>query len=501
MKKLLLLMLGLLAATPAAAQWTVGQQPVIWDTSGIVGTGGASTCASGEYYNATQGGCPPASAYEFTAINESTNYTPSQWQTVSGAGTCVETDVYHTTAYDTGCRPHNGEDKLRLICGFSHFGKVDPLLFPGQLTASMLHHHTFFGNESVDQNSTYQTLRNNPKSTCAGGPLASSGYWIPSLIYEIRPGVKLPIVPDGVDVYYSVDPRISPLLVRLLRGLTVIGGVNVSDYTNSARQAELTAQPPATGQVWTQNLGVGVEQNNDGFLGYKCVRIATDGFGGAGDVALTGGGSFTRSWLTPTGDNPWGAGQCEGSNYRIWSYVSAPTCWDGYNLRSDNGRNHWRRSVAFSGVEYCPRGWWHTPGLTSIHFYPAFTHAMRRKMYLSSDRMDPNPKNWKQPGTTMHFDWMMGWDDNIFQLAERECMGVTINNVTRTGGTGTLAQGRTCATSIIADNTALKTGTSPDTTWSRNPISNETTLGAAVSKLQFGKALPSSAAVGAMSMH
>lgn len=493
MKKLLLTssLLALVCASPAFAQannsstngtWSSGtpQGTPVWDTSGILGSGSASTCGTGEYFNATQGGCPPATETEPTAVNEGANYTRSQWLTTFPAGTCIEAHPENAHyGEDTGCRPWEGSDKIRLVCGFAKFAQVDSLVAPG--AAQSAHPHTWFGNVGVNKDSWYGSLRANPKSTCAGGPLAATAYGIASLMYEVKPNVFVEVIPEGVEVYYDTDGRDSPKLTRLQRGVTVIGGWDPSDPTNSARLAELAAQPPAAGQTWTLT-----SPGNSGFIGYKCVRRTPDVNGAAGNVLFANGDQFAQSWLNTDGTNPWGTGQCEGANYQIWSYLTMPTCWNGKDRTSPGGRGEWRYEVTYNNVRTCPRNWFFVPGLTSIHFYPAFTHAKRQKMWLSSDMMGSDRANWRQPGTTAHADWEGAWDDVVFQLLQKECLGVTINGVTRVGGTGTLLVARTCATGVIADSTALITGTSPDTNMAPTPMANQPNLGNVPSKLNFG---------------
>jgi hypothetical protein len=108
----------------------------------------------------------------------------------------------------------------------------------------------------------------------------------------------------------------------------------------------------------------------------------------------------------------------------------------------------------------CPNGWWEVPIFEVKTFFPALTFAHRKKWFLSSDRMDTNPANWQPAGSTFHFDWMNGWDRRVMTMWNLNCNGMTINGVT--------GQGRTCGTGVVAPNTSLRSGTSPDTNMAPN---------------------------------
>src|SRR5206468_4179173 len=154
---------------------------------------------SAEVSSSAQGGDPPALAYEPAPIDENGKYTRTAWYG------------------DTPNRTDEGEAKFRTNCNFSHFGTFDPIVGHGQ--AVFGHHHTFIGNVHSDQNSTYASLRNSPASTCSGGPLNATAYWEPTLMYEIQPGVVVPLKMNIITFYYAGNYTDAPSLYRLLRGL------------------------------------------------------------------------------------------------------------------------------------------------------------------------------------------------------------------------------------------------------------------------------------------
>src|SRR5262245_12442502 len=59
------------------------------------------------------------------------------------------------------------------VCKFPHRSNDDPIVFPGQTGAA--HTHDFFGNRSVDANSTVESLMGEPTSCAAAGDTAA--YW------------------------------------------------------------------------------------------------------------------------------------------------------------------------------------------------------------------------------------------------------------------------------------------------------------------------------------
>jgi hypothetical protein len=87
---------------------------------------------------------------------------------------------------------------FRTPCFPSHVAFDDPIVFPRQPGRS--HLHTFFGNTRVDANSTPASIQTTGHSTCAGGTLNRSSYWVPSVI-DTRTGA--PAMPEESIFYYK----------------------------------------------------------------------------------------------------------------------------------------------------------------------------------------------------------------------------------------------------------------------------------------------------------
>jgi Domain of unknown function (DUF1996) len=81
----------------------------------------------------------------------------------------------------------------------SHFNFDDPIVFPG--TQNATHLHVYFGNTGARFDSTASSLVNSGNSTCTGGILNRSSYWVPAMI-DAREG--RPLTPLPLSIYYKV---------------------------------------------------------------------------------------------------------------------------------------------------------------------------------------------------------------------------------------------------------------------------------------------------------
>ena len=455
-------------AAPAWAQsWTTGARPVVFQTPWTIGDG---VDRVPEVSTTTQGGDPPALAYEPAVINEAGHYVRSQW--LSGANVS---------------RSDQGEAKFRLTCAWSVFAARDPIVFPGQTTAG--HHHTFVGNKTASPSSNYTSQRNSPASSCAGGPLIATLYWKPSLMFEIRPNVFVPVKQNVTTFYYTEEYARSPELYRLPNGFQYIGGANPMDRLNTARLAEIP-----DGQGWDKT------RRYNGWNGWYCYNtgnglVINPTPSTTSDIDA----QYSRQLVNPDGSDPW-AGACEGTDKRLVVDMQAPDCWDGYNLTSPDGRSHVRYSIRktdSSATRVCPNGWWRIPKLEDKTEYSNGTatlngHAYRSKLHLSSDRMNPNPANWQPRGSTMHFDWIGAVDRVVFNSFLKWCVGVTIN--------GDPGQPLTCGNNTISPTENMISGASPDPSLSNDPVVTVQDYSTGPSKARYGPISPGTA-VDAIAAH
>jgi hypothetical protein len=114
----------------------------------------------------------------------------------------------------------DGVGAFRTVCQFSHMNYDDPIVYP--LQPGKAHLHTYFGNTAANANSNFLTMHTTGNSTCRGGTVNRTGYWVPALIDAAR----RPIAPDYMDVYYKSGYNgIRPSAVQLFPyGLRMVAG-------------------------------------------------------------------------------------------------------------------------------------------------------------------------------------------------------------------------------------------------------------------------------------
>lgn len=114
---------------------------------------------------------------------------------------------------------YDGTGLFRTVCDFSHMNFDDAIVKPGETGTS--HLHTYFGNTSSNGFSTAASLRSSGDSTCRGGTVNRSSYWVPALV----DGAGKPIVPEQLLMYYKSGYSIPAAQIRPFpEGLRVVGG-------------------------------------------------------------------------------------------------------------------------------------------------------------------------------------------------------------------------------------------------------------------------------------
>ncbi len=91
-----------------------------------------------------------------------------------------------------------GEGSFRIACANSHMSNDDPIVHPNEQGVN--HHHTFFGNTSTNYATDAATLSTTGNSTCNGGIMNRSAYWVMSMI-DTETGK--PLVSKENLVYYK----------------------------------------------------------------------------------------------------------------------------------------------------------------------------------------------------------------------------------------------------------------------------------------------------------
>ncbi len=192
--------------------------------------------------------------------------------------------------------PGGGVGAFRTECDFSHMSFDDPIVYPGQ--AGRSHLHAFFGNTGTNANSTASSIANTGNSTCRGGILNRSAYWVPAMI-DTRDGS--PVKPQTANFYYKTGyGGVVPSSVQSMpAGLRMIAG----DAKNASPGGQYQSMP----------------------FGYSC---------------HTNSGTSMEGRSIP--NCPTGA--------ELWQTVNFPQCWDGVNLDSPDHKSH----MAYPTGRGCP---------------------------------------------------------------------------------------------------------------------------------------------------
>jgi hypothetical protein len=171
-------------------------------------------------------------------------------------------------------------------CDVNHSAPDDPIVFPAQPGQS--HLHDFFGNVSVNANTTTASLAKSSSDCLKGmGELDHAAYWTPALLNGGKPVTGAP-GELRVDAYYAVLNK--PVPVQPIPfGLRMIAG-------------DSKATSPQRSTVAT----------------FDCVKYPN-------------GGEVTR----PTAAIP----NCPSGSY-LSGQIHFPGCWDGRNLDSADHKSH-----------------------------------------------------------------------------------------------------------------------------------------------------------------
>ena len=276
---------------------------------------------------------------------------------------------------DNGAPSGDGEGAFRTICGLSHFAFDDPIVYPGRPGAS--HLHVFFGNKTPGTAGASGSLSMQGNSTCFGGTLNRTGYWVPAVI-DTRTGTVQ--TPDRGVFYYKTGYDMNPTTIQPIpAGLRMIAGDKNA----------------------TSDQGFAVD--------WGC----------------------RDHWRTSTGSVPL---DCPiGDAVRL--AIRFPQCWDGKNLDSPDHKSHMAYPIFSNTADAsrCPAS--HPVPLPSIteHFdYPITATSNPGSWRLSSDMYSSGLPG----GFSAHADWLGGWDQNTMDTFVARCLNRRIDC-----GVGTIGNG------------------------------------------------------------
>ncbi len=232
----------------------------------------------------------------------------------------------------------------------------------------------FFGNVTTNASSTYQSLRANGNSSCQGGPLNRSGYWVPA----VQNTSGLVVMPDYISVYYKGNGPTAAEIANIRTmpdGLKMIAGFNASDPSASS----------------------------------------------------------AFHWMCENGQGQGGVIPSCPDGVRVGAVLEFPSCWDGVNLDSPDHRSHmaYLTRDPNSGKVLCPVGYpVMLPQYTMGIWY--MQHGDSATWSLSSDSMAPTAGH----GATFHGDWFGAWDPATRATWTRECINKLRNCVAGELGDG-----------------------------------------------------------------
>ncbi len=253
----------------------------------------------------------------------------------------------------------DGNGQFRIDCGVSHMNNDDPLVYPNQQGAA--HHHTFFGNTSINFKSNLATLSTTGNSTCRGGIANRSAYWVPSMIDS---ATSTPLKPYSSLWYYK---------------------------TGYAIPKEKITPPPKGLRIVTGNMKANSSATSRN-ISFTCFKE-----GNASPAATTYIPACPQTWT-------------------IVTHVGFPQCWDGKNLDSPDHISHMANSVGSSCPVTHPVA---IPHLGLNVKYLITDPEGTKNWRLSSDNY---AKNGYNSGYSSHADWVSGWDDNVIAGIVKNCL-------------------------------------------------------------------------------
>ncbi len=275
-----------------------------------------------------------------------------------------------------GYFPNNGAGTFRANCEVSHFSYDDPIVFPGQPEAA--HLHMFLGNTDTNAFSTYDTLLNSGGSTCNGGELNRTAYWVPAMF----DGKENVVVPSKVLFYYKTEkPAGIGKVQPYPENLQLIG-----DTTNN-------------------------KQDNLGLSTFRCNTI------------------YNGAKTQPSATIPKCASSVSNQPGALEYMIFYDYCWNGNEDTVDEWEAN--RDKNFTA----PLNYWHSsvcpsshpvllPALVTHIFYDIKPGDDTSKWFLSSD-VDADSRVQTQPGgSTAHADWFGAWNKQINKEWVDNCSNV-----------------------------------------------------------------------------
>lgn len=389
-------------------------------------------------------------------------------------------------AFDSSYPPNNPEGSdtvefgtFRIKCDFSHYNYDDPIVHPNVEGAA--HLHQYYGNTQVDfQTTTAADLQASQTSTCSGGPLNKTAYWIPTVVRPVYERAESAPAQDGG---FVLDDQGRPIPVLDDQGRPQYAVVMPTsryavDHNGTYNTAQEVNQAP---DLYYKFAGYGVVP------GENPLRPTQPLPGGlrmiAGDQGNTQPYSEVYRWSCHNthrqfDGRPWApeivgclldnSDLGHGPEYVDWLHLSLsfPSCWNGLDLDVPDHQSHmahpqvhpdWPRVQGL----FCPGeatqgagdDWVRLPRISYNISYPVTRVSATPRIdeqgrvvrdgngqvildssswFLSSDTylttamvLDPSVSRDGPPlpgGRSAHGDWFMAWNEEAVETWTQFCI-------------------------------------------------------------------------------
>lgn len=305
-------------------------------------------------------------------------------------------------------RPHA---KFRIKCEFSHLNYDDPILFPGDPKAA--HLHMYFGNTHADADSTYETLIDKGNSTCNGGELNRTAYWVPALLNSDGDA----LIPNEIFVYYKNRDAHKGDTVAYPDDLKLIAKTSPPLFAeNDPDNPPETHTTGNTDPFPITSFGCGTRFGGDVVFDRNINNVlagcVTNGNEDGGtEIALEMKVQFPQCYKVNSNynaDDPNDSKYNVAYRYKSFELDKTPDfqgndCPDGYEK--------------VSSIEY--RLFWHV----TSHRVPGSNQYAITDVRLSSDKPD------QDPGMSGHADWYGAWNKEVMAKWLQNCNNFTKLNV------------------------------------------------------------------------
>ena len=301
-------------------------------------------------------------------------------------GYAIELGVV-STGEEVGKR-EDGTGAFRTHCLESHISRDDPLVWPENPNAS--HEHVFFGNPAIDAYTTKDSLLKVIRTTCDGLILNKSAYWVPSL-YGAN-GERIEYVEPLF--YYKTGYHVPAASIQYPpAGLRMIAGDAHSTSPQDLNVARFRCMSWKPDRVWF-SIGDPLDHIN----------------------------------YFP---------ECEEGDL-LEIRLTFPQCWDGQNLDSTNHKSHMaypnEALPPYAGTGSCPRT--HPIAIPEISYnfsvWVTEETGPSNLWRFSSDRTAD-----VLGGSTIHGDWMNGWNQAIMERIVDNCLNKAVECMVGLLGDGT----------------------------------------------------------------